>query len=99
MQISKSVQHESYSSWKNESNENGIETIGVHLEFLGPKQETFPHRKVSEIRDTETFRIAKFPNLRYTIPNHSKYYFITLGHLFVHSRHVPRLNSDPGYYI
>ena len=59
----------------------------------------FPPQKISEIRDTETFRIAKFSNLRDTIPTHSKYYFITLEHLFVHSRHVSRLNFDPIFFL
>ena len=38
VQISKSVQHESCSSRKNESNGRRIDLIGVRLEFLGPRQ-------------------------------------------------------------
>ena len=72
MQISKSVQHESCSSRKNESNGSGIETIGVRLEFLGPKQEIFSHRKylkyaIPKLFESRNFQISE--TLFQTIPN------------------------------
>ena len=54
----------------------------------------FTQIKISQIRDTETFRITKFPNLRNTIPNHSKNYFTILEHLFVQNRPISRLNFN-----
>ena len=72
MKILKSAQHESCSSRKNESNGSGIETIGVRLEFLGPKQETFPHRKylkyaIPKFFESRNFQISE--TLFQTIPN------------------------------
>ena len=60
MQISKSVQYESCSSRKNESNRSGIETIGVRLKFLGPKQETFPYRKYLKYAIPKLFESRNF---------------------------------------
>ena len=72
MQISKSAQHESGSSRKNESNGSGIDAIGVRLEFLGPKHEAFLHRKylkyaIPKLFESRNFQISE--TLFQTIPN------------------------------